>query len=236
MRTWILLPIIFGVTVVYALVVIVHMVLFRDKEVYYRYARSWSRMLLRIAGVKVNNRGEEHLVASMRYVYVANHNSLFDIPIVLASVPDNIRIMYKRELNRIPVFGWCLALSPFIAVDRADGRDAMARLEETIVSMRSGTSVLVFPEGTRSADGRLGEFKRGAFVLAARSGKPLVPLTILGSASIIPARKMRLNRGTVTLLIGEPLQMGGTTRVDEMNMLRAVHGIIHEGVVSYQSQ
>lgn len=235
MRTWFILPLIFAVTVVYALAVIVHMVLFRDKEVFYRYARSWSRMLLRIAGVTVVAQGMENLAAVRRYVYVANHSSLFDIPIVLATVPDNIRIMYKRELNNIPVFGWCLALSPFIAVDRADGRDAMAKIELTIASLRDGTSVLVFPEGTRSEDGALGEFKRGAFMLAARSGKPIVPLSILGSASILPARSVRLYKGTVSLVVGAPLVMAGATRADEVKMLSDVHSIIHEHVVSYQA-
>lgn len=233
MRTWVLLPIIFAVTVVYAIAVMVHMLLFRDKAVFYRYARGWSRMLLRIAGVTVELRGEHNIDPTVRYVYVANHSSLFDIPVALASVPDNIRIMYKRELNKIPVFGWCLALSPFIPVDRADGRDAMAKLEATIASMRDGTSVLVFPEGTRSEEGKLGEFKRGAFVLAARSGKPLVPLAILGSAKILPARKLRLTKGTVAIIVGAPLHAAGISRADEMNMLGKVRSILHEHVVSH---
>lgn len=233
MRTWLLLPLIFFVTVVYAMSVIVHMLLFRDKTVFYRYARSWSRMLLRVAGVTVIVRGQEHLDATVRYVYVANHSSLFDIPVVLACVPDNIRIMYKRELNKIPVFGWCLALSPFIPLDRADGRDALAKLDATIASMRDGTAVLVFPEGTRSEDGMLGDFKRGAFVLAARSGMPIVPLAILGSAAILPARKVQLNKGTVTLVISEPMQSLGTSRADEMKMLSNVRSVLHEHVVSH---
>lgn len=233
MRTWFLLPLIFIATVVYAICVIVHMLLFRDKTVFYWYARSWSRVLLRIAGVTVVVRGEEHLDATVRYVYVANHNSLFDIPVALACVPDNIRIMYKRELNKIPVFGWCLALSPFIPLDRADGRDAMTKLEATIASMRDGTSVLVFPEGTRSEDGMLRDFKRGAFVLAARSGKPIVPLAILGSAAIMPARRFEMNKGTVTLVISAPLVPMGTSRADEMAMLNNVRTILHEHVVSH---
>jgi len=233
MRTWVLLPIIFVVTVVYAFAVMAHMLLFRDKPVFYRYARSWSKALLRIAGVEVVVRGAEQLEPTVRYVYVANHSSLFDIPVVLGSLPDNVRIMYKRELNKIPVFGWCLALSPFIPLDRADGRDAIAKLEATIASMRDGASVLVFPEGTRSADGKLGEFKRGAFVLAARSGKPLVPLAILGSAAILPARKLRLNKGTVTLVIGSPVHATGTSRADEMKLLGTVRSIIDERVVSH---
>lgn len=191
-------------------------------------------MLLRVASVRVEMHGQQHLGATKRYVYVANHSSLFDIPIVLATVPDNIRIMYKRELNKIPVFGWCLALSPFIAVDRGDGRDAMAKLDAAVASMRDGTSVLIFPEGTRSSDGNLGEFKRGAFVLAARSGKPLVPLAILGSANILPARKVRLSKGLVRVEVGEPMHMQGTTRADEMKMLADVHSIIRDRVVSYK--
>ncbi len=189
------------VTVLYSIAVMAHMLAFRDRAVFFLYARSWSRVLLRFAGIRVTLHGAHHLDPSQRYVYVANHASLFDIPVLLATVPDNIRIMYKRELGSIPVFGWGLRLSPFIAIDRERSRDAAAQLDATIASMGSGASVVVFPEGTRSADGTLGPFRRGAFALAARSGRSIVPIVLAGTASIMKAGSFRLRPGRVTCTI-----------------------------------
>jgi len=203
MRTWFVFFAITIVTVAFATAVMIHMFVFRDRTVFFFYARTWSRILLRLAGIRVVSSGLNNIRATKRYVYTCNHASLFDIPVVLASIPDNIRIMYKRELEKIPVFGWCLKMSPFIAIDRADGRDAMARLEETVESLRTGSSVLVFPEGTRSEDGRVAQFKRGAFVLAARSGKPIIPVALVGTNNILPARTRRVVPGTVQLYIEE---------------------------------
>jgi 1-acyl-sn-glycerol-3-phosphate acyltransferase len=211
------------VTVVYSIAVMLHMVVFRDKNVFFLYARSWSRLLLRMAGVRVELVGAEHLDARQRYVYVANHASLFDIPVLLATIPDNIRIMYKRELGRIPVFGWGLRLSPFVPIDRERSRDAAAQLEATISSMATGASVVVFPEGTRSADGTLGAFRRGAFALAARAGRPIVPVVLEGTATILPARSFRLRGGAVRCIILEAMTLPHPpSRADEKQALETV--------------
>lgn len=214
------------ITVVYALAVIAHMALFRDGDVFFVYARSWSRMLLRVAGIRVVRQGAV-LNPLERYVYVANHASLFDIPVLLATIPDNVRIMYKRELERIPVFGWCLRRSPFIAIDRDNHRDASARLEEAVATMRSGSSVVVFPEGTRSADGTVGPFKRGAFTLAARSGRPLVPVALVGTSALMPARSRRLRPGTVRCVLLDPVVLPSSPgRSDERAAMQQVRDAI----------
>jgi len=211
------------VTLFYSIAVMAHMLLFRDRAVFFLYARSWSRILLVLAGIHVELQGGQHLDARQRYVYVANHASLFDIPVLLATVPDNIRIMYKRELGRIPVFGWGLRLSPFIAIDRERSRDAAAQLDATIASMGSGASVVVFPEGTRSADGTLGSFRRGAFALAARSGRPIVPVVLSGTASIMQARSFRLRPGPVMCTVLPPVDVAQpATRAIEVQTLNAV--------------
>ncbi len=209
MRTWFVIICIALVTVVYSIAVMLHMGLFRDPSVFYVYARSWSRILLKLAGVHVRTHGVEHLQQTQRYVYAANHASLFDIPVMLVGIPDNIRIMYKRELERIPIFGWCLKMSPFIAVDRERSREASDVLDTVVSTMRSGTSVLVFPEGTRSPDGNLGVFKRGAVALAVRSGTPIIPVALVGTASILPARTKTIHGGDVDLVIHPPMMGEG---------------------------
>lgn len=220
------------VTVVYSVAVMLHMALFRDRDVFFIYARSWSRWLLRLAGIRVQLSGSEHVQPGQRYIYVANHASLFDIPVLLATVPDNIRIMYKRELASIPVFGWGLRMSPFIAVDRDNSREAAAQIEQAVQSMRSGSSVVVFPEGTRSADGSVGDFKRGAFTLAARAGRPLVPVALVGTATVMPARTWRLKGGTVRCIVLPPVELPKDmpSRADERRAMEHVHARIAEHV------
>jgi 1-acyl-sn-glycerol-3-phosphate acyltransferase len=167
-------------------------------------------------------------------VYCSNHASLFDIPVVLATIPDNIRIMYKRELGTIPVFGWCLRMSPFIPVDRSDARTAMEQIERTVHSMRHGAGVLVFPEGTRSPDGTLGAFKRGAFSLASQSGKPIVPVALVGTASILPARGTRLQGGTVHCYVGMPIVMSASaSRAEQQSTMQQVHDVIEQCIFAH---
>lgn len=231
MRSILVIIAIAVVTVVYATAVMIHMALFRDRDVFHTYARSWSRILLKLAGVRVELRGIGHLSVVERYIYVANHASLFDIPVLLAYVPDNIRIMYKRELGAIPIFGWCLRMSPFIPIDRRKSREAADALDAVVATMRDGASVVVFPEGTRSDDGRVGEFKRGAFTLAARSGKPLVPVALEGTAAIMPARGRRINPGTVIVHIERPVILPQpASRADEMQAMEQVRTMIAEHV------
>lgn len=227
MRTWFVIAAIFVVTCVYSIAVMLHMALFRDRDVFFYYARSWSRILLRLAGVRVVVEGAERLEPTERYIYIANHASLFDIPVILAFVPDNVRIMYKRELQRIPVFGWGLKMSPFIGIDRSKSREAADAIDETVRTFATGSSVAVFPEGTRSPDGRVGVFKRGAFTLAARSGRPLVPIALVGTAGILPARTKRLQPGTVRCVIMAPHRLPERAgRQDELAVMQAMHAEI----------
>jgi len=231
MRSFFIILAIFIETAVYAIVAMLHMFLWRNDETFYAFTRSWARLTLRIAGIHVSAIGAENIRPGERYVYVSNHASLFDIPVIIASVPDNIRIMYKRQLARIPIFGWCVRMSPFIAIDRERSRDASDVLESIVATMSSGSSVLVFPEGTRSENGEVGAFRRGAFVLALRSGKPLVPLSLLGTATILPKNTRRVQGGKVFVRIGPPIHAPEfSTREQEKEMMANVRQIIVNNV------
>jgi len=233
MRMWFTLAAVFLVTAVYSIAVMLHMVLWRNDDVFFEYARSWSRLLLRMCSIGVTLAGRDEVDATARYIYVANHASLFDIPVILASVPDNVRIMYKRELERIPVFGWALKLSPFIAIERERAREAADILHQVVSTMAAGSSVLVFPEGTRSEDGTLGVFRRGAFSLAVRSGRQIVPLALKGTAAILPKGARRINGGDVSVRIFPPVTVpAAPTRSDELRLLTDVRQIIASAVDS----
>lgn len=223
MRTWLVILIIVLVTVVFSVAVMVHMALFRDQDVFFVYARLWSRLLLWLSGVNVIVNGTEYLSPTERYIYITNHTSMFDIPVLLAFLPDNVRIMYKRELERIPVFGWGLKMSPFIAIDRSKSREAADAIDETVRTLATGSSVVIFPEGTRSPDGLVRAFKRGAFSLAARSGRAIAPIAILGANAIMPPRTKRLRPGTITLHIMPPQRLPeGAGRNEEIAMMQSM--------------
>jgi 1-acyl-sn-glycerol-3-phosphate acyltransferase len=139
--------------------------------------------------------------------------------------------MYKKELEKIPFMGWALKSSPFISVNRSDPRNAMAGLEEALKSVQEDVSVVIFPEGTRSKDGSLGAFKRGAFVLASRSGKTIIPITIVGTNKILPSNSFDFTRGQVKLIIGKPITAGNIVdRSDEKELMNSVRSTIELGL------
>jgi 1-acyl-sn-glycerol-3-phosphate acyltransferase len=215
------------VTAVIAVVAFVLLPFNRKEKLYHQVARVWSRLLLRICGVHVEVHGAEHCDHSRSTIYAANHASMLDIPVVIASIPDDIRLVYKKELERIPIFGWGLRYGSYIGIDRGRGTEARKSLEEAVHKIRRGASVLLFVEGTRTPDGKLQQFKRGAFNLAARSGVPVIPLTINGSYALVPKHSLRIRPGTVHLYLDPPITMTGDgDRETETQIMERVRNAI----------
>lgn len=189
--------------------------------------RFWARGVLLICGLRLNVRGLEKLDFSRNYVYVSNHASLLDIPAVVAGIPGQIRIVYKKELEKIPLFGWGLKWGSYIGIDRRKKADAMKSIEEAADKIRRGTSVLLYAEGTRTLDGRLQPFKRGAFNIAVRSGVPVVPLTINGTFTILEKGSVSVSPGPVELVLDSPITVdrdGG--KEEELRVMDLVHQAI----------
>jgi len=196
-------------------------------RLFHRVSRTWAIVTLFVTGVRVHVTGLDRLRHDRAYIYVSNHASLFDIPVVFAGIPDDIRVIYKKELEKIPVFGWGLKMGAYISIDRGHGPRAARSLEEAIRKMRQGASLLLYAEGTRTMDGRLQPFKRGAFHLANRSGVPVVPLTINGTYSILRKHSLRIRPGTAHLVLGDPIEPSGATgREAELVLMDAVHRVI----------
>jgi len=194
--------------------------LVRSAAGFHVITRSWARIVLKVFGVSVSVEGSDHIVPNSAYIYVANHASMFDIPAVLAGIPDDIHIMLKKELTRVPIWGWALAMSPYIVIDRFKGRSASESLQEAAEAIRSGKSVLIFAEGTRTHSGSLLPFKRGAFSVAARSGIPIIPIAINNTFSILQKGSLNITAAPITIRIGSPIDSsGGTTREDENRLL-----------------
>ena len=192
---------------------------------YYFYkSKIWSKRLLKAAKIKLITIGSENINPNESYVFISNHTSLLDIPSVLGGLNNNIRIIYKKELQKIPIFGYALKKSPFICIDRDNVKNAMDSLKQAIEAVKTGESVLIFPEGTRSLTGELGEFKRGAMMLAIKSGKPIVPLTIIGAFENLPAKSSKLKNGDIKVIVGKPVilkpEMNKTDEKEVLDNLR----------------
>ncbi len=150
-----------------------------------RVMRWWGRAFVRVGGWTVTTKGVENLPAEGA-ILVANHQSLVDIPLLVAAFDREVRFLAKAELGRIPVFGPAMRAAGNLFVDREDPRDAVRVIREAGGAMRRGEMIVIFPEGTRSADGSIGEFKPGAFFIARKTGAPLVPVYVGGSAAALP--------------------------------------------------
>ena len=209
----------------------------RGGRLFHALAKFNSHGVLKICGVRLQVLGLEHLDRGSSYIYVANHASYFDIPSVLAGIPDETRIVYKKELERIPIYGWGLRLGKtYIPIERKKGSEALQSLEEAAKKVREGSSVLLFAEGTRSLDGKLQPFKRGAFNLAVRAGVAVVPLTILGSYRVMRKGSFRINPGMITIIVGKPIASPGANgKTAEIQLMEQVHAVIEKNYITDSS-
>lgn len=162
-------------------------------------------VILFVLGVKVTVRGREFLDKDEAYIFVTNHQSYVDIPVLMHAIPNRIRFVYKKQLSKIPIFGWGMYLSGYVPIDRTNVRTALVSLREAAEKVKKGTSIVIFPEGTRSLDGTLGDFKKGMFVLADEAKVSIVPGTIDGTYKILPRDKFRLRSGHVTVTFDKPM-------------------------------
>src|SRR3989442_2626656 len=160
-------------------------------------ARLGSRLVLSYYRVRWRASFPPTFDVSQPSVYMANHQSLFDIPALVLAMPSDFRMVAKRELLLIPIFGWALWLAGFIFIDRSDREKAIRKLERTVRTIRPGRSVVVFAEWTRSPDGRLLPFKKGGFILALQAGVPIVPVAIPGGRGVLPKGSLRAKPGTI---------------------------------------
>lgn len=149
-------------------------------------ARGWARGLLWSSGCKLRVRSESELDPRRGYIFMANHQSVLDIPAMILSMPGQFRFLAKRSLFKLPVFGWSLSAAGFIPVDRGQGEHAKAAFEAALAALQHGASLIIYPEETRSFDGRLREFKRGGFLMALKTGVPIVPVGIRGTRDSRP--------------------------------------------------
>lgn len=205
-------------------------VIFIDRSftLYHYLAKIFPLGILIISGIRVKVTGLENIDKKAVYVFASNHSSQIDITALQWGVPNRLSMIFKKELARIPFFGWQLYLGPYVVVDRKDPQAAMKSLQRAKWVMdKKKISVLVFPEGTRSETGDVQSFKRGAFYLAAHSGYPIVPITINGTGKIMPKGTSQLKSGIVYLHFDKPIPTDNVkSKPDELALMEKVRNII----------
>jgi len=192
-------------------------------------ARPWARCILATSGVRVRVAGRERLPDGVPFVYVTNHQSHFDVLALIHALPGQYRVVAKKELFSIPVFGWALWLAGFIRIDRSNREQAVASLELAAMKIRAGTSVVVFAEGTRSPDGSLQPLKKGAFVMAINAGCPIVPVSISGSRAVLSRDSLDIRRGSIDVVIGDPIPTSRHTLERKDLLMQEVRRAIESG-------
>jgi 1-acyl-sn-glycerol-3-phosphate acyltransferase len=184
-----------------------------------------SRAGYRLAGIRVRSVGHENLQDGCAYLFMSNHVSNLDPPIIANLLGRRISIMTKQELFEIPVFGRAMHAAGFVAVNRSSRKAAVGSVRDAVRVLQSGLGMLVFPEGTRSRDGKLLPFKKGLFHLAMEAGVQVVPITIVGSREAWPKGKMSIHSGEVVVHFHEPIDPHRFARKEEL--LAAVRSAIH---------
>lgn len=186
-------------------------------------ARLWSRGVLRSSLTRAEANFSTRLDPEARYVFMANHRSLFDIPALLVTLPGQTIFMAKKSLFQIPVFGWALRLGGFVTIDRKDRSSAGESFARAVSALREGTSVLVFPEGARATRPGLLPFNRGGFLLALKSGLPIVPVGIRGSDAVQTRASFKIVPGVIRVHYGVPLPVDGRGVSGRAELMEQVH-------------
>jgi 1-acyl-sn-glycerol-3-phosphate acyltransferase len=230
-RAYLFLLLFIPITAVFALSAIFFTLFDASGRSYALHARLWARVGLAMNLTPVELRGAEHLPDGP-FILMSNHQSNFDILSLLAALPRRIYWIAKKELFDIPIFGPSMRRGGYIPLDRSDGRKALKSMENAAAIIRGGSSVVMFPEGTRSRDGQLLPFKRGGFMLAVRAGVPVVPVTINGSGRVNPGGLIRLYSGRISLTLHPRITIPEGMKKGESEewLMEKVQGAIASGL------
>lgn len=199
----------------------------------FQLARMWAGLILRVTGVRVVVRGAEKIDRSRAYMIIANHQSHFDGPALAWGLAGlQFRWIAKKELLKIPFFGHCLNSSRNIFIDRTNRESAIASIQEGMTMLPPGAGVMCFAEGTRSATGRIGPFKKGGFAAALHSGMPLLPIAVNGSRHVLPKGSLIFRKGIIELVIGDPIETVDKSVGDLEDIVRDTRQVIQSNHLS----
>jgi len=220
-------------TIAYILLVgtplLIYSLISGDPRPLYRTGVRGCRFAVRLAGVRLEVIGREKIPAGRAVVFMANHQSMCDPPALISVLP-RIRVLLKKELFRIPILGRGMKISGFIAVDRANRERSMQAVDEAVAALKAGDSFLVYPEGTRTPDGRLLPFKKGAFVLAIKAQALIVPISLSGGTRILRKGQSTIRPGTLRITIHDPIETAGYAVEDRKEVIKLVRAAVIAGL------
>ncbi len=231
-----LIPAISLYTIVLGTTSIVSSLFDRRGHFAHRCARAWAHLILKTTGVRVRVEGLERLTRGTTYVFVSNHQSIYDIPVIFDSLPYQLRIIAKASLASFPVLGWHLKRGGHLFVDRRrpDRAGILARWRNLVAD---GLSLIIFAEGTRSRDGHVAPFKGGSFLLAIEAQLPVVPLAVINTRAVMPKGRLRTEPADVQLIVFDPIQPPATdapTPQDAKAFADRVHAVVAGAVEELQ--
>ena len=212
------------------IVLVMFISLFSTADRVHAFATFWGKIGLWLAGAQIKTEGAEHILQGQPAIYMANHQSNFDIQTLYAGLPIQFRWLAKKELFDVPGFGFAMKRAGYIPVDRANRKKSIQSMTVAADKIRQGASVIIFPEGTRSPDGNLLPFKKGGFMLALQSGAPIIPVAISGSRDLMPKHSLRICGGTVNIRIFPPIETSALTTADRDRVLEDVFNQISSAV------
>jgi 1-acyl-sn-glycerol-3-phosphate acyltransferase len=193
----------------------------------HRCARLWAWLILTTTGVKVERSGAALPPLPQSSVFVANHASIYDIPILFTAIPHQLRIPAKAALGRVPFIGWHLYLAGHLLIDRSKPGAAVFKRMQRMIGQNA--SLIVFPEGSRTVDGQIGRFKGGSFLLAIESQLPIVPVTIINSMSVMKKGELMVSPARVRVVVHESIPTLGLTRQDARELAKRVQQVVERG-------
>jgi 1-acyl-sn-glycerol-3-phosphate acyltransferase len=221
-------PLIVLSTIVLGTITLIASLFDKHGDMQHRLAQLWAKVLLAVSFVRVRVEGVDKLDPKGSYVFVANHGSYMDIPAALAVLPQQFRFFAKKGLYKIPFLGSHLNRAGHLPVDKSNARNSLKSMTEgaRVVAAR-GISMLLFPEGGRTAEGLRG-FKEGAAYIAIKAGVPIVPVAIVGMRELLPMGSVHLRSGKVTVRVGDPIPTKGMTLGDRVELTARLHGAVAE--------
>lgn len=220
------------ITIFSCFVIVLMSFLFLPMKILAYLVRLYSFLTFKIYGIKFEVHGEENIDPGKSYIYVSNHSSLLDIPSVTLSLPSNVKFIAKKELFKIPLFGFAIKRLGQIPIDRKNRRKAIQSLEVAKERLHRGFSIWMAPEGTRNIDGDLSNFKKGAFVTARQAGVDIVPVSLCGTWNVLPKKATKIRPGKIDVYIHKPIKMNGR-KVEEY--IEQTQSIISEDIKNWKS-
>ena len=228
---WVLLNLVLSVLIVCIPILAIGW-LDRDKNITGKLSKMWAQWVIWSTGIRYDVYGLENLESDKKYIFMSNHQSALDILLGVACIPYKIVFLAKKELFKIPIFGWAMQAAGMIKIDRQNSERARKSVDEAVnILINSSFSTLIYPEGTRSETGDLLPFKKGGFILAIRSQLPIVPITIIGAGNVLPKRSFTFNKGQIKVIIDKPISTQNLAADNKEELIASCRNTINKNLV-----